>query len=148
MVSNSLPSLKMMMLPWGENTTLSEELTRESASRGVPRILLAVQVVVAVMMMMISPSQRSCKYGPSFPQRGKWQIVATFSMGQFATKWALDNWGPIADDDDDDRAQGIVRSVNQLVRAVPQSNHAQTQANQAIPFPTLGANSNCPTIPG
>jgi len=57
------------MLPWGESTTLSEELIRESAHGGVPRLLLAVQ--------------------------------------------------------------GIVRSVNQLVRAVPQPTHAQTQANQA-----------------
>ena len=57
MVSNSLPSLKMRMLPWGENTTLSEELTRESAHGGVPRVLLAVQVVIVVMSMMISPSK-------------------------------------------------------------------------------------------
>ena len=32
------------MLPWGESVTLSEELTRESAHGGVPRLLLAVQV--------------------------------------------------------------------------------------------------------
>ena len=32
------------MLPWGESATLSEELTRESAHGGVPRLLLAVQV--------------------------------------------------------------------------------------------------------
>ena len=37
-----------------------------------------------------------------------------------------------SDANDDDGAQGIVRSVNQLVRAVPQSNHTQTEANQAI----------------
>ena len=36
------------------------------------------------------------------------------------------------DANDDGGAQGIVRSVNQLVRAVPQSNHTQTEANQAI----------------
>ena len=56
----------------------------------------------------------------------------------------IHNYGNADDDDDndyndenlgnDDDAQGIVRSVNQLLRAVPQSSHTQTQANQAIFF--------------
>ena len=41
-VSNNQSALEM--LPWGESTTLSEELIRESAHGAVPRLLLAVQV--------------------------------------------------------------------------------------------------------
>ena len=130
------------MLPWGESATLSEELTRESAHGGVPRLLLAVQVDNHGDGGADGDEDDDDDAGHKGVPGGLLAVHVAMDYGGDAN-------GVINDDgsnDDNSHTQGIVRSVNQLVRAVPQSNHAQTQANQAFTFPILGA--NCPTIPG
>ena len=83
------------MLPWGENTTLSEELTRESAHGGVPRVLLAVQVVIVVMMsMMISPSQKAVNRGPVCLSEESGKLWPTFSRGPICHKLGSGQPGP------------------------------------------------------
>ena len=74
-------------MPWDESVTLSEEMTREFAHGGVPRLLLAVQVV-------------SCREVGTCLIGLEWIYLAIFLFMMESAD--IHNYGNADDDDDND----------------------------------------------